>query len=92
MDVFVVRNFSEKMRINLDIFNMDRIAQDHGDEVINIMNQDPEVVTFGLPTQKLRNTTIRRYVDYMKRMKSTGVAQLNERDFIGKVSQKVEAK
>lgn len=56
------------------------------------MNQDPEVITFGLPTQKLRNTTISRYVAYMKRMKETGIAQLDDKDFIGKVSHKIEAK
>lgn len=47
---------------------MDTIAKEHGEEVINIMNQDPEVVTFGRPTQKLANTKIKVYVDYMKQM------------------------
>ncbi len=62
------------MGLDEQIFDMDKIARDHGREVINIMNQDPEVVTFGMPTQKLRNTTVERYVAYMKRMQETGVA------------------
>jgi len=63
-DVFVIKNFENAVNFNKAIFKPEHFIREHPKDIIDIITQDPEVVTFARTKNKKEHISLSEYLKY----------------------------